>query len=148
MTFVREIVPVARERLVIVGDDALLTEAAKFLDGRHINLVIICDKTGAMVGIVTRTDIVRRIALCQGCGCTAPVAAVMTKDVTCCRPSDLLQDVWSTMKERNLLHVPIVDENFKPLGVINARDALLVLMEKAEFESSMLRDYVMNIGYR
>lgn len=148
MTFVREIVAVARERLVIVRDDALLTEAARFLDGRHINLVIICDKAGAMVGIVTRTDIVRTIALCQGCGCTAPVATVMTKDVTSCRPSDLLQDVWSTMKERNLLHVPIVDENFKPLGVINARDALLVLMEKAEFENSMLRDYVMNIGYR
>jgi CBS domain-containing protein len=148
MTFVREIVSVARKRLVIVKDDALLTEAARFLDGRHINLVVVCDKAESMVGVVTRTDIVRMIALCEGCGCTASVATVMTKDVICFRPSDLLRDVWSTMKERNLLHVPIVDENFKPLGVINARDVLLVLMEKAEFESSMLRDYVMNIGYR
>jgi CBS domain-containing protein len=148
MTLVRELVAIARERLVIVKDDALLSEAARFLDGRHINLVVVCDKAGTMLGVVSRTDIVRMIGLCQGCGCTVSVAKVMTKDVICCRPSDLLKNVWSTMKERNLLHIPIVDENFKPLGVINARDALLVLMEQAEFESSMLRDYVMNIGYK
>lgn len=148
MTFVSKIIPTARERLVIVKDDAQLNEAAKFLDGRHINLVVVCDKTGAMTGVVTRADIVRMIALCQGCACTVSVATAMTKDVTCCHPSDLLRDVWSIMKERNLLHVPIVDENFKPLGVINARDLLLILMKDAEFESSMLRDYVMNVGYR
>lgn len=148
MAFVEEIIAVAQKRLVIIRDDAPLLEAAKFLDGRHINLVVICDKVGTMVGIITRADIVRMMAVCQGCGCTVPVATVMTKDVTCCRPSDLLQDVWMTMKANNFLHVPIVDENFKPLGVINARDALLVLMEKAEFESSILRDYVMNVGYR
>ena len=148
MTFVREIVDVARKRLVIIRDDAQLIEAAKYLDGRHINLVVICDKAGTMVGIITRTDIVRMMAVCQGCGCTAPVATAMTKDVTCCHPSDLLRDVWTIMKDHNLLHVPIVDENYKPLGVINARDALLALMENSEFETSILRDYVMNVGYR
>lgn len=146
--FVEEIVPVAQQRLVTIRDDAPLLEAAKYLDGRHINLVVACDKDGAMVGIITRTDVVRMMAVCQGCGCTVPVATVMTKDVIYCQPTYLLRDVWTTMKENNLLHVPIVDENFKPLGVINARDALLVLMEKAEFESSLLRDYVMNVGYR
>lgn len=146
--FVEEIVPVAQQRLVTIRDDAPLLEAAKFLDGRHINLVVICDKDGAMVGIITRTDVVRMMAVCQGCGCTVSVATVMTKDVIYCHPTSLLRDVWTTMKEQNLLHVPIVDENFKPIGVINARDALLVLMEKAEFESSLLRDYVMNVGYR
>ena len=117
MMFVEKIVPVARERLVTVRDDALLVrEAAKFLDGRHINLVVVCDKGGAMVGIVTRTDVVRQMGRCQGSGCTAAVAAVMTKDVTYCRSDDLLQDVWSIMKERKLLHVPIVDEDFRPVG--------------------------------
>ena len=145
---VEKIVPVARERLVTVRDDALLTEAARFLDGRHINLVVVCDNGGAMVGIVTRTDVVRQMGLCQGCGCTAAVGTVMTKDVTFCRPGDLLQDVWSIMKERKLLHVPIVGDDFRPLGVINARDALLVLLEGSEYEEALLRDYVMGIGYR
>ena len=131
-----------------VRDDAPLTEAAKFLDGRHINLVVVCDKRGAMAGVITRTDVVRQMSLCQGCGCTAAAASVMTKDVVHCRPGDLLQDVWSIMKERKLLHVPVVGEDMRPLGVINARDALLLLLEGSEYEASLLRDYVMGIGYR
>jgi CBS domain-containing protein len=148
MILVEKIVPVARERLVTVRDDAPLTEAAKFLDGRHINLVVVSDERGAMAGVITRTDIVRQMSMCMGCSCTAPAAAVMTKNVISCRPSDSLQDVWSVMKERKLLHVPIVGDDLRPLGVINARDALLVLLEGSEYEASLMRDYIMGIGYR
>jgi CBS domain-containing protein len=65
--------------------------------------------------------------------CTAAVAAVITKNVTYFRPGDLLKDVWSIMKERSLLHVLIVGEDFRPLGVINARGALHALLG-AEYE--------------
>ena len=151
MIFVEKIVPVPRDRLVTIRDDSLLADAARFLDGRHINLVVVCDcdKGGAMTGIVTRTDVVRQISLFlgKGCGCTVPVAAAMTRDVIYCRPDDILQDVWSTMKERKLLHVPIVGKDFRPLGVINARDALLLLLEASEHEGALLREYVMGIGY-
>jgi CBS domain-containing protein len=151
MIFVEKIVPVPRDRLVTIRDDSLLADAARFLDGRHINLVVVCDcdKGGAMTGIVTRTDVVRQISLFlgKGCGCTVPVAAAMTRDVIYCRPDDILQDVWSTMKERKLLHVPIVGKDFRPLGVINARDALLPLLEASEHEGALLREYVMGIGY-
>ena len=148
MIRVDKIVSVARERLATVRDDAQLVEAAKLLDGRDINLVVVCDKGGSMVGIVTRTNVVRQMALCQGCGCTAAAGSVMTKDVTSCRPDDLLHDVWSLMKERRFVHVPIVDDDLRPLGVINARDALLVLLEESEYEEGLLRDYVMGIGYQ
>lgn len=73
MTLVEKIIPVARERLVTVRDDAPLTEAAKFLDGRHINLVVVCDKGGAMVGIITRTDIVRQISLARAAVAPPPL---------------------------------------------------------------------------
>ena len=82
----------------------------------HINLVVACDSGGAMVGVVTKTDVVRQMGRCQGSGCTAAVATVMTKDVTYCRPGDLLHDVWSIMKERSLLHVPIVGEDSQTVG--------------------------------
>jgi CBS domain-containing protein len=146
--FVERMLPVARERLVTIRDDALLTNAARLLDGRHINLVVACDSGGAMVGVVTKTDVVRQMGHCQGSSCTATVATVMTKDVTYCRLGDLLHDVWTIMKERSLLHAPIVGEDSTPLGVINARDALLALLEGSEYEESLLRDYVMGIGYR
>jgi CBS domain-containing protein len=148
MGVVERLLPVARQRLVVIDEQAMLTKAAMLLDGTHTNLVVACDRSRAMTGVVTKTDIVRRISQCSGSSCTVPVATVMTRDVVHCRPPDLVEDVWSVMKARNLLHVPVVDEGFRPIGVVNARDALLALLEGSQHEEALLRDYVMGIGYQ
>ena len=72
----------------------------------------------------------------------------MTRDVTYCRPSDPLHGVLSQMKERGFVHVPIIHQDSKPAGVINARDALQVLLGEVEHDVSFLHDYVAGIGYR
>ena len=145
---VERVLPVARGRLVTVRDDALLTEVAKRLGDRHTNLVVVCGEDGAMVGVASKTDVVRQIEGCLGGACTKPAASVMTRDVAFCRPDDLLQDAWAVMKDRGFLHLPIVDMDARPLGVLNARDALHALLGEVEHEESLLRDYVMGIGYR
>jgi CBS domain-containing protein len=71
----------------------------------------------------------------------------MTRDVTYCHPSDSLHDVLSKMKERGFVHVPILNQESKPVGVINARDAFEVLLGDVEHEASFLRDYITGIGY-
>jgi CBS domain-containing protein len=63
------------------------------------------------------------------------------------RPGEL-HDVLSMMAKRGLVHVPVVDEHSKPLGVVNARDALRALMAERKYEASLLPDYIMGIGYR
>jgi CBS domain-containing protein len=76
------------------------------------------------------------------------VDTIMTRDPISCAPSDLLQDVWSAMKERGRQRVPIVGRHGKPIGIIYARDALQSLLAEIEDEEALLRDYVMNIGYQ
>jgi CBS domain-containing protein len=71
----------------------------------------------------------------------------MTRDVVVCRPGELLQDVWKRMKERKLKNIPVVDQDSRPLGVLHARDILQVLLDESQDEESMLRDYVMGVGY-
>lgn len=51
------------------------------------------------------------------------------------------------MKAKGLFHVPFVTKDFRPLGVVNARDALLVLLEETKDEEALLRDDVMSVGY-
>jgi Mg/Co/Ni transporter MgtE len=51
------------------------------------------------------------------------------------------------MKERKLKNIPVVDQDSRPIGVLHARDILQVLLNEAQDEESMLRDYVMGIGY-
>ncbi|MDQ6702105.1 MAG: histidine kinase [Pseudomonadota bacterium] len=56
-------------------------------------------------------------------------------------------DVWSILKERGLKNIPVADQDSRPIGVLNARDALEILLEEVEYEELLLREYVMCVGY-
>lgn len=136
----------ARERLVTIPDGAPLIEAAKLLRV-GTDIVLVCDITGALAGVITKTDVVGQIGHCQGAGCVAPASQVMTRSLTTCHPEDWLHNVWTIMKQHQLKNIPIVDSEAKPIGVLNARDALDALLGEMEDEEALLRDYVMGIGY-
>lgn len=145
---VERILPKARERLAAIGADAPVREAADLMAKPHIDLVVVCDGDGKMIGVLTKTDIVGQIRMCSGCNCTTGVDRVMTRDVISCRPNEWLQGIWARMKEKNLQRIPVVDHEGKPLGIIYARDALQDLLNEVENEESLLRDYVMCVGYQ
>lgn len=139
----------ARKRLMLINDGAPLIEAAKVLSrGEKTSLVVVCDSDGKMAGVITKADVVREISSCQGCSCTVPVTATMTREVTACRPDDRLQDVWLIMKNQDLKQIPVIDHDLVPIGLLYASDALQVLLNEVQIEDLQLRDYVMGVGYR
>jgi CBS domain-containing protein len=144
---IESLLPAARRHLAVIGDDALVIDAAKLLGRPHINLVAVCNPDDMMVGVLSRNDIVRHISQCRGAACTMSVAGLMTRDVVACRPGDLLDDVWSVMKDRGFRHVPIIDDDSKPLGIIYARDALDSLLTEVKDAQRLLLDYVACAGY-
>ena len=145
--FVEGMLEAAREKLVTIADDRRLIDAARLLSSRT-DLVIVCDAAGVLWGVVTKTDVVRQVSVCQGATCTCPTSTVMTRDVAVCRAADLLQDVSKLMKERHLKNIPVVDADNRPVGVLTARAILRVLLGDAEYQEAQLIDYVKGVGYR
>jgi CBS domain-containing protein len=145
--FVKQLLNEARKRLTTIESDALLIHAATALSKPRIELVVVCDPEGRAVGVLTKADIVRRISHCEGATCRAPAAAAMIREMVCCCPDDRLAEVWDKMKQHGLRHIPIIDAQSYPLGILNARDALNALLTDATHETELLRDYVMNVGY-
>lgn len=145
--FVEGMLETAREKLVTITYDAKLIEAAKLLTS-GTDLVIVCDGRGALQGVVTKTDVVRQISVCQGATCMCPASTVMTRDVALCRGTDLLQDVSKLMKERHLKNISVVDGGGRPIGVLTARAVLRILLSDAEYEEAQLVEYVKGVGYR
>lgn len=144
---VERMLPAARQKLTTVASHAPLMDAAKILSRKEANLVVVCDAEGVLAGVIAKTDVVRQIGHCQGYSCTTAASAIMTREVAFCRPRDFLKDVWATMKERGLKHIPVVDRDSRPVGLLVARDVLDVLLGEVEYEEQLLRDYVMTIGY-
>jgi CBS domain-containing protein len=143
---VEQLLPAARKKLVTIADDAPLIQAAKLLRV-GTDLVVVCGSAGFLSGVITKTDVVRQISNCQGATCITAASLVMTRDVVVCQPGDWLHEVWSKMKEHGFKNVPVTDRDSRPVGVLNARNALQVLLEEFENEETLLRDYVMGIGF-
>jgi len=143
-----QMLPRARERLATIGGAAPVKDVAELMSKPHTDIVVVCGEDSAMVGVVTKTDIVGQITRCIGGGCIARVDTIMTRDVVSCRPDEPLQKIWSVMKSRGLQRIPILDGNRKPVGVIYARDALQCLLGEAKNDEALLRDYVMDVGYQ
>lgn len=145
--FVKDILDAARERLITIADSAQLIDAAKILTS-GTDLVIVCNSGGILQGIITKTDVVRQMSVCQGSSCTCAASLVMMNDVVLCRKEDLLKDVSQLMKVRHLKNIPVVDAENRPIGVVTARAILRALLSDAEFEEAQLIGYVKGIGYR
>lgn len=138
----------ARSRLETITADALLADVAKLLSDTRISLVIVCDSDGVMVGVVTKTNIVRQFGRSSESIGTAVAGEVMSRAVTSCRPTDSLLDVLAKMERLGFAHIPVVGEDFRPSGVVSSGDALRALMADDKYEAALLRDYVTGIGYQ
>jgi CBS domain-containing protein len=144
--FIEQLLPAARARLVTIADDAPLHDAAKLLRA-GTDLVVVCEANGIMVGVITKSDVVARIGECQGAACMTAAARVMSTEILQCVSSDLVHEVWKKMRTLDLKNIPIADAEGRPVGILNARDALGVLLQEVTSEESLLRDYVMGVGY-
>ena len=103
---------------------------------------------GVAVGVITETILVRHLGYGKADVFTTRAGDVMVREFTVCQPTDFLPDVLAKMHERGLIHVPVVDDNNRPIGVVNARDGLRALLAQGNFEEALLRNYVMGIGYQ
>lgn len=149
--FVHQMLPLARQRLAIVGADTPLHEVAKNLALEQINLVVVCDAEGRMAGVINDSDVVHAVCDCRtGCrqACALECGRIMTADVVSCRTGDSLSDVLAVMKKVRLRHIPIVDDQGIPHGVLYARDVLDQLYCDLQHEEKALVDYFLGIGYQ
>jgi len=145
--FVHDMPIAARAQLVLVADDASLIEAARLLTC-GTDIVVVRNVDGILQGVVTKTDVVRRMSTCTGAACQCPVSSVMIRDILFCHGRDLLQDVSDSMKARDLKNIPLVDDDQRPVGMLTARAVLRVLLGDAEDAEAQMVGYVAGVGYR
>ena len=78
MTLVERLLPQARDRLVTIGTEAPLIEAAELLRA-GTDIIVVCDPQGLLTGVITKTDVVgggfkwsSQHGLCELFGGTGP----------------------------------------------------------------------------
>jgi CBS domain-containing protein len=133
-------------RLAVIAVGASLRSAAAALSNPRIGLLVVCDERQRAAGVVSKSDIVRHLT---SMGVTeAPVMTLMSGNVVSCRPADDLHATWERMQAGRLQNLPVLGTDERPLGVLDIRDALEVLLEHEEYQERLLVNYVAGVGYQ
>ncbi len=108
---------------ITVDKETPIEQAAKVMDDNNISSVMVVDKDGKLVGIFTDRDL--RFAVAEGkVGKGLPIHMLMTENPITISPSDLVIDAMKKMRDADIKHLPVVDEEGKPLGMITMRDII------------------------
>lgn len=137
-----------KSRLATVHADANVKDVARLLGTTQRSMVVVCDRSEKMIGIITKTNVVLQIGHCEGQTCRKLATDLMVSDVAFCHQEDSLSDVLAKMASLGFVHLPVIDDDFRPVGIVNARDALRAVLADEVYEESLLFDYVMGVGYR
>lgn len=116
----------AGDNLPLIRDDVtigtMLEQAANV--ERRSGAVVLIDEHGKLSGIFTDADL-RRLLLKQGADALATsVASVMTRQPRCLKDSEVVRDAVQLVREVRVDEIPVVDEQNKPVGLVDVQDLI------------------------
>ncbi len=109
------------DRACTVGD------AVALMRRERVGCVLVCDH-GTLAGLFTERDLMGRV-LAVGKPLSTPVGDVMTSDVETVGPRDTVRAAVKQMRAGGHRHIPVVDEDRKPVGVVSAKRIVRYLVE-------------------
>jgi CBS domain-containing protein len=109
-------------KVVTAQPEHTIRQALGVLADHNIGALVVVDRDGGPIGILSERDIVRSAARDESVF-TKTVSALMTKDVIVGVPQDDLESVGRTMTDRRIRHLPVVDQR-RLVGIISIGDVV------------------------
>ena len=127
--------------VVTVGQHTTVLDATKVMNDRHIGSVLVVGPDGAVAGILTERDLLRRVLASERDPKTTRVQEVMTREVVFCSPATTIDELRELFRSRRIRHVPVKGEDglcaMVSIGDVNAWDA-----QQLAATVSSLTDYI------
>ncbi len=122
----------------VVPEDFTIDEAASAMWEGNIGSVIVVDKAGVMLGILTERDVLFAVTKSLT-GKGIPVTSVMSKTSLKASPNENIVTAVDRMTKANVRHLPVVSKEGIPLGMISMRDAMSISEPLLRFVLSSAR---------
>jgi CBS domain-containing protein len=116
---------------IVIHPDSAVSYTLTLMRRRHIHSVVVDLSTEGKpsYGIVTSTDIRDKIILGNRKPGETQVREIMTAPVVTARPEWTLVECSRMMQERNIHHLPVVDDQDVVIGMISATDIFIAAEE-------------------
>jgi CBS domain-containing protein len=123
-----------------VASTITIAEAVAEMNKRRIGCVVVVDG-GAISGIFTERDVLRRVVGADVNPKSTLVAAVMTRNVITIPPETTVDQTMALFTEKRCRHIPVV-EHGELRGLISIGDISRWVSETHQAEADHLKNYI------
>lgn len=124
-----------------VSGATTVKDAVHLLGEKNIGAVVVKGSDGAVSGIFSERDVVRRLKNEGAAVLDRPVADCMTKNPFTCTLDTSLDELMSQMTNKRIRHMPVVDQG-RLVGIVSIGDVVKRKIDDAEREAAMLKEYI------
>lgn len=124
-----------KKPLICAMNDNVLS-VAQMLARKRGDASIVVDDEGGLSGIVTDTDITRRLVAKELDPSSTHVSQIMTTNPTCVSMMDSAMEAMATMVSNGFRHLPVTDENEGVVGLLDIAKCLNDAIRKLEKSQS------------
>jgi CBS domain-containing protein len=110
-------------RVICVESDSSIGDSIKIMQKQKIGSVVV-KSNEKIVGIVTERDILLKVIGLIKDYETRPISEIMTASPQSLMATDAIAYVLNNMHVGGYRHIPIVDANEKPIGIISIKDVV------------------------
>ncbi len=138
---VRDLLDSKGKDIVSIDVNSSVDDAIRSMNARKISAIMVTEQ-GKTVGIFTERDVVRSYITSDGKSFKdAKVRDAMVTNLIVAVPDDELADISSIMVEKNIRHLPVLD-NGRVIGMLSIRDIIQTQVKKLTADLHYLRDYI------
>src|SRR5688500_4564781 len=144
---VQELLVTKRPGVITITPQATVLEACQLLSENHVGAVVVVDQRDKPIGILSERDVVREVALQAAVVLQKSVESIMTRNLIIATPDDEIEYVTYTMTEKNIRHLPIMEDG-QLIGIVSIRDVVKAQVAHYKGEIQTLEQHLMatNVG--
>ncbi len=128
--------------MVTVKPEDTVLEAIKVLAREDIGAAAVIED-GKLVGIFSERDYTRKVILLGRHSESTRIEEIMTRNVICVNPRTKTRDCMALMSEKNIRHLPVVDDG-RVVGMVSIRDIVTDIIADQDFTISQLEQYIVS----
>ena len=144
MPTVRDVLARKGHDVVSLPPSASALDAALLMNDRGVGAVVVLAE-GALRGIFTERDVLRRVVAAQRHPREAPLSEVMTKAPVTCSPATPIEECAAVMTTRHIRHLPVLDPVEGLVGLVSIGDVVALQVSEQQGLIEELNRYIHDV---
>jgi CBS domain-containing protein len=140
MSRVSEILAEKGGRVLTIEAGASVFEAVEEMVEANVGSLLVTDR-GAIAGIVTERDYLRRVTLEGRTDRETAVGEIMSSPLVVVTPDTAVDECMAVMTDRRIRHLPVVEDG-DVVGIVSIGDLVKFTSRRQSFEIQYLTDYI------